>query len=122
MVVSQYSAPSSETRAESHPPLSRAQSSFKLAFKVLRLPTNYNYGPPNYDYDPPNYVCNFQTTPTTFDLCLRPVHPLRSTPTHTAKSSEVPFSRLTFEQDSSPLTFPLLLQEVGVFGRSKIVL
>ncbi|CCM06629.1 uncharacterized protein FIBRA_08909 [Fibroporia radiculosa] len=93
MVVSQYSAPSSETCAESHPPLSRAHSSFELAFEVLRLPTNY-------DYDPLNYVCDFQTTPMPFNLCLRPVHPLQSTPTRTAKSPKVLFLRPTFGQDS----------------------
>ncbi|CCM06884.1 uncharacterized protein FIBRA_09193 [Fibroporia radiculosa] len=93
MVVGQHSAPSSETRAESHPPLSRAHPSFKLAFEVLRLPTNY-------DYDTLNYVCNLQTTPTPFDLCLRPALPLRRTPTRSAKSLEVPFSRPTLGRDS----------------------
>ncbi|CCM06909.1 uncharacterized protein FIBRA_09220 [Fibroporia radiculosa] len=93
MVVSQDSAPSSETRAESHPPLSRAHSGFKLAFEVLRLPTDY-------DYDTPNYVCNLQTTPTPFDLCLRPALPLRRTPTRSAKSLEVLFSHPTLGRDS----------------------
>ncbi|CCM07162.1 uncharacterized protein FIBRA_09501 [Fibroporia radiculosa] len=92
MVVSQYSTPSSETCAESHPLLSRAHSDFELAFEVLRLPTDY-------DYNTPNYICDLRTTPMPFDLCLRPALPLRRTPTRSAKSLEVPFSRPTLGQD-----------------------